>query len=166
MPFQHSPPAIKTRSQARTQSVITLTPRAPLDSSPAVPHLRAHLDRGQFMEGEEPSRKEGRGPKKTNSFLGVVGTSTGIQNTTLTGLGEDYVEEEQNYVEEKESDSTEASPAPVGESQGTGGPNLAQSNHPVSHKSEISLLAIMQQIPQIMDNVQAASSSEAPRHPL
>ncbi|MBW0502353.1 hypothetical protein O181_042068 [Austropuccinia psidii MF-1] len=35
MPIQHSPPARKTRSQARTQSVLTPTPRAPLDGTPA-----------------------------------------------------------------------------------------------------------------------------------
>ncbi|MBW0564788.1 hypothetical protein O181_104503 [Austropuccinia psidii MF-1] len=62
-------------------------------------------------------------------------------------------------------DSTEGVLAPVGESQHTGGPTLAQSNQPVSNKSEQSLLAIMRQITQIMTNLQVASSSEASRLP-
>ncbi|MBW0591086.1 hypothetical protein O181_130801 [Austropuccinia psidii MF-1] len=106
MPIQHSPPARQTRSQARTQAVIAKTPRAPLDGTPAVPKLRAQLDRGPHMEGAAPSRKEGIGP------------------------GEDGEEEEENYVEEEESDGTEGVPAPVEASQGTGGPTLAQSNQP------------------------------------
>ncbi|MBW0531390.1 hypothetical protein O181_071105 [Austropuccinia psidii MF-1] len=44
-------------------------------------------------------------------------------------------------------------------------PTLAQSNQPVSHQSEPSLLAIMQQMTQIMANLQAASSSESSRPP-
>ncbi|MBW0549537.1 hypothetical protein O181_089252 [Austropuccinia psidii MF-1] len=51
------------------------------------------------------------------------------------------------------------------ESQGTRGSALAQSNQPVSHQYEPSLLAIMQQMTQIMANIQAASSSEASRPP-
>ncbi|MBW0563807.1 hypothetical protein O181_103522 [Austropuccinia psidii MF-1] len=62
MPIQHSPPARHTRSQARTKAVLTPTPRAPLDGTPAVPQLRAQLDRGPIMEGEAPSRQQGRGP--------------------------------------------------------------------------------------------------------
>ncbi|MBW0591781.1 hypothetical protein O181_131496, partial [Austropuccinia psidii MF-1] len=56
MPIQHSPPARQTRSQARTQAVLTPTPRAPLDGTPAVSQLRAELDRGPTLEGAEPSR--------------------------------------------------------------------------------------------------------------
>ncbi|MBW0495183.1 hypothetical protein O181_034898 [Austropuccinia psidii MF-1] len=63
------------------------------------------------------------------------------------------------------SDGTEGVPAPVRESQGTGGPTIAQSNQPVSHKSEPFLLAIMQQMTQNMANIQEASSSEASRPP-
>ncbi|MBW0589439.1 hypothetical protein O181_129154 [Austropuccinia psidii MF-1] len=100
MPIQHSPPARQTRSQARAQAILTPTPRAPLEGTPA----------------------------------------------------------EENYVEEEESDGTEGVPAPVGASQGTGGPALDKSNPP-----EPSLLAIMQQITQIMANLQAASFSEASR---
>ncbi|MBW0556767.1 hypothetical protein O181_096482 [Austropuccinia psidii MF-1] len=75
----------------------------------------------------------------------------------------DTSHKEDNYVEEKESDGTDGVPAPVGASQGTGGKNLAQSNKPVSHQSDPSLLDIMQQMTQIMANFQAASSSEASR---
>ncbi|MBW0570494.1 hypothetical protein O181_110209 [Austropuccinia psidii MF-1] len=82
------------------------------------------------------------------------------------GPGEDGEEEEENYVEGEESDGTEGVPAPVGASQGTEGPTLAQSNQPVSHQSELSLLAIMQKMTQIMANIQASSSSEASRPPV
>ncbi|MBW0555931.1 hypothetical protein O181_095646 [Austropuccinia psidii MF-1] len=126
MPIQYSPAARQTISQARTQAVLTSTPRAPLDGTPAVPQLRAQLDRGPCEDGEE---------------------------------------EEENSVEEEESDGTEGVPAPVEAPQGTGGPTLAQSNQPVSHHSEPYLLAIMQQMTQIMANLQEASSSEASRPP-
>ncbi|MBW0573693.1 hypothetical protein O181_113408 [Austropuccinia psidii MF-1] len=69
------------------------------------------------------------------------------------------------FLEEEESDGTEAAPAPVGVPQGTGRPTLAQSDPPVSHQSEPSLLAIMQQMTQIVANLQAASSSESSRPP-
>ncbi|MBW0511198.1 hypothetical protein O181_050913 [Austropuccinia psidii MF-1] len=90
MPMQHSDPARQTRSQARTS-------RAPLDSAPAVPQLRAQLDRGPIMEGAAPSRKEGRGQMRTN----------------LKVRGEDDEGEEENSVEEEESDGTEGVPSPV-----------------------------------------------------
>ncbi|MBW0574514.1 hypothetical protein O181_114229 [Austropuccinia psidii MF-1] len=77
------------------------------------------------------------------------------------GPGEDGKEEEENSVEEEESDGTEGVPAPVGATQGTEGPTLAQYNQPVSHQSEPSLLVIMQQMTHIMANIQAASSSES-----
>ncbi|MBW0527115.1 hypothetical protein O181_066830 [Austropuccinia psidii MF-1] len=136
MPIQHSPPARKTRAQA----VLTPTPRAPFDGTPAVPQSRAKVDRGPILEGAEPSRKEGRGPRRSSP-------------------GEDGEEEEE------ESDGTEGVPAPVGASQGTGGPTLDQSDQPVSHQSEPSLLAIMQQMTQIMANIQEASVSESSRPP-
>ncbi|MBW0498813.1 hypothetical protein O181_038528 [Austropuccinia psidii MF-1] len=115
------------------------------------------------VEGAALSRKEGRVPKRSSSFSGVVGGFPGISRTTIKGPGEDGEEEEENFVEEEESDGTEDVPAPVRESQGTGGPTLAQSNQPVSHQSEPSLLAIMQQMTENMANLQAASSSEASR---
>ncbi|MBW0515796.1 hypothetical protein O181_055511 [Austropuccinia psidii MF-1] len=77
MPIQHSPPVRQTRSQARTQAVLTPTPRAPLDGTPAIPHLRAHLDRGRNVEGVAPSRKEGRAPRRLSAFSGVVGQFSG-----------------------------------------------------------------------------------------
>ncbi|MBW0493117.1 hypothetical protein O181_032832 [Austropuccinia psidii MF-1] len=140
--MQHTPPARKTRSQARAQYVHTPTPRAALDGTPAVPQLRVQLDRGPCREGAAPSRKEGKGPRRSRSFSGV-----------------------ENSVEEEGSDGTEGVPAPVGASQGTGGPTLSQSDQPVSHWSEPSLLAIMQQMTQIMANFHEASVSESSRPP-
>ncbi|MBW0505383.1 hypothetical protein O181_045098 [Austropuccinia psidii MF-1] len=136
MPIQRSPPARHTRSQARTQGVLTSTPRDPLDGTPTVPQLRAHLDGGPNVEGAAPSRKEGIVPRISSSF-------TGLSRTTLEGPGEDDEEEEEDSVQEEASDDIEGDPAPVGESQCTGGPTLAQYNQPVSHQSEPSLLAIM-----------------------
>ncbi|MBW0560351.1 hypothetical protein O181_100066 [Austropuccinia psidii MF-1] len=165
MPIKHSPPARKTRSQARAQAALPPTPRAPLSGTPAVPQLRAQLDRGPHMEGTAPSRKEGRGPRRSNSFSGVVGKFPGLSRTTFKGPGEDGEEEEENSVEAEESDGTEGVPAPMAASQGTGGPTLAQSDQPVSHYSEPSLLAIMQKMTQALPNLQAASSSESSRPP-
>ncbi|MBW0570902.1 hypothetical protein O181_110617 [Austropuccinia psidii MF-1] len=124
MPFQHSPPLRWTR----TQDVLTPTPRVPLDGTPAVPQLRAHLDRGPVMEGAAPSIFPGRGQRRSRSFSGVVGGFPGLSRNTLKVPGEE---------------GTEGVPAPVGASQGTRGPTLAQYNQP-----ESSLLAIMQQITQ------------------
>ncbi|MBW0573439.1 hypothetical protein O181_113154 [Austropuccinia psidii MF-1] len=165
MPLQHSPPARQTRSQALTQAVLTPTPRGPLDGTPAVSQLRAKLDRGPILEGAAPSRKEGRVSRRLISFSGVVGSFPGMSRTTFRGPGEDDEEEEENYVEEEESDGTEAAPAPVGASEGTRGPTLAQSDQPISHQTEPLLLAIMQQMTQIMANLQAAPSSEVSRPP-
>ncbi|MBW0588338.1 hypothetical protein O181_128053 [Austropuccinia psidii MF-1] len=119
MPIQHSPPARQTRSQARSQAGLTPTPRASLDATPAVSKLRAKLERAA------PSRKEGRGPRRSSSFSGVVGGFPGTSRTNFRGPGEDGEEEEENSVEEEESDGTEGVPAPAGASQGTGGPTLA-----------------------------------------
>ncbi|MBW0580456.1 hypothetical protein O181_120171 [Austropuccinia psidii MF-1] len=165
MPLQHSPPARQTRSQDRTQAVLTPTPRAPLDGTPAISQLKAKLDRGPILKGAESSRKDGRGPRRSSSFSGVVGRFPGTSRAIFKGPGEDGEEVEENFVEEEGSDGTEGVPAPLEASQGTGGPTLAQSNHPVSHQSEPSLLAIMRQMTQIMANLQAASSSEASRPP-
>ncbi|MBW0509287.1 hypothetical protein O181_049002 [Austropuccinia psidii MF-1] len=135
MLIQHSPPPRKTRFQARAQAVLTPTPRT-----------------------EEPFWKEGRGPRISNSFSGVVGGFPGLSRTTFRGRGEEGKEEEENYVEKEGSDGTEGAPAPVGASQGTGGSTLAQSN-----QSELSLLAIMQKMTQMMANLQADSSSKSSR---
>ncbi|MBW0582381.1 hypothetical protein O181_122096, partial [Austropuccinia psidii MF-1] len=88
-----------------------------------------------------------------------------LSRTTFKGPGECGEEEEETSVEEEESDGTEGVPAPGGASQGTGEPIIAQCNQPVSHQSEPSLLAIMQQMTHIMANLQAASSSESLRPP-
>ncbi|MBW0485331.1 hypothetical protein O181_025046 [Austropuccinia psidii MF-1] len=124
---------LQTRSQARPQAILTPTPRAPLDGTAAVPQLRAQLDRGPRMEGEAPSRKEGRGPRRSSSLSGVASRFPGLSRTNLKVPGEDDEEKEENSVEEEDSDGTEGVPAPVGESQGTGRPTLAQSNQPDSH---------------------------------
>ncbi|MBW0477379.1 hypothetical protein O181_017094 [Austropuccinia psidii MF-1] len=65
------------------------------------------------MEGEAPSRKEGRGPRISRSFSGVVGAFPGISRTTLKGPGEDDAEEEEMSVEKEQSDGIEVVPAPV-----------------------------------------------------
>ncbi|MBW0554248.1 hypothetical protein O181_093963 [Austropuccinia psidii MF-1] len=109
MPVEHSPPARQTRSQARAQAALTPTPR--------VPQLRAQLDRGPRMEGAAPSRKEGRGPRRSILLSGVVGGFPGLSRTSLKVQGEDDDEEGENSVEEEESDGTEGVPAPVGASQ-------------------------------------------------
>ncbi|MBW0472337.1 hypothetical protein O181_012052 [Austropuccinia psidii MF-1] len=165
MPVQHSPHVRQTRSQARNKAVLTPTPRAPLEGTPEAHQLRAHLDRGPKLEVAAPSRKEGRGPRRSSSFSGVVGSFPGLSRTTFKGPGEDGEEEEENSVEEEGSDGTEGVPAPVRVSEGTGGSTLAQSNQPVSHQSEPSLLAIMQQMTQIMANIQEYSASEASKPP-
>ncbi|MBW0501483.1 hypothetical protein O181_041198 [Austropuccinia psidii MF-1] len=165
MPIQHSSSGRQTRSQARTQAVLTPTPRAPVDGTPVVPQLRAQLDRGPHMEGAANSRKEGREPRRSKSFSGVVGGFQGLSRTRFKGLGEDGKEEEKNSVEQEESDGNKSVPSPVGESQGTVGPTLAKSNQPVSHQSEPSLLAIMQKITKIMANIQEASSFASSRPP-
>ncbi|MBW0482753.1 hypothetical protein O181_022468 [Austropuccinia psidii MF-1] len=157
--------SLQTRSRDRTQAFLTPTPRAPLDGIPEVPQLRAKLDRGPILEGAAPSRREGRGPRISSSFSGVVGGFPGTSRTIFKGPGEDGEEEVENFVEEEESDGTEGFPAPVEASQRTGGPTLAQSNQPVSHQSEPCLLAIMQKMTPIMANLQAASSSETSRPP-
>ncbi|MBW0501902.1 hypothetical protein O181_041617 [Austropuccinia psidii MF-1] len=140
MPVKHLLMARQTRSQARAQAVLTPTPRVPPDGTP----------------------EEGRGPRISSSFSGVVGRFPGLSRTTFKGPGE---EEEENSVEDEESDGTEGVPSPVGASLGIGRPTLAQSDWPVSHQSEPSLLAIMQQMTQIMANLQEASSSESSRPP-
>ncbi|MBW0551846.1 hypothetical protein O181_091561 [Austropuccinia psidii MF-1] len=150
-------------SQARAPAVLTPTSSAPLDGTPAIPQLRVQLDRGPITEGEAPLGKEGRGPRRSTSLSGVVGRFPGAARTTFKGPGEDDEEGQENSVEEEESDGTEDVPAPVGASQGTGGPNLAQYNQPVFHQSEPSLLAIMQEMTQIMANLQEASSSDSSR---
>ncbi|MBW0494220.1 hypothetical protein O181_033935 [Austropuccinia psidii MF-1] len=163
MPLQHSPPARQTRSQAQIQAVLTPTPRALLDGTPAVSQLKSKLDRGPTVEEAEPSRKEGRVPRRSNSSSEVVGSLPGMSRTTFRVPGEDGEEEEENSVEEVESDGTEAAPASVGSSECTRGPTIAQSDQPVSHQTEPSLLAIMQQMTQIMANLEAGASSEVSR---
>ncbi|MBW0574962.1 hypothetical protein O181_114677 [Austropuccinia psidii MF-1] len=114
-----------------------------------------------------PHARKTRSQARTQAFVTPTPRAPldRLSRTTLKGPGEDGEEEEENSVEEEESDGTEGVPAPVGAPQGTGGPTLAQSNQPVSHQSKPSLLAIMQQMTQVMANLQAASSSEASNPP-
>ncbi|MBW0472558.1 hypothetical protein O181_012273 [Austropuccinia psidii MF-1] len=165
MLIPHSPPARHTRSHARTQAVLTPTPRDPLYSTPEAPPLRAQLDRGPHKEGAVPSRKEGRGPRRSSSFSGVVRIFPAISRTTFKVPGEEGEEMEESSVEEEGCDANEGFCAPVGASQGTVGPTLDHSNQPVSHQSEPSFLAIMKPMTQVMPNLQAASSSEESRPP-
>ncbi|MBW0516694.1 hypothetical protein O181_056409 [Austropuccinia psidii MF-1] len=83
-----------------------------------------------------------------------------MSKISFKGLGEYGEEEEENYMEEDEPEVTEVSSFPVGESEGTRGPTLAQSNQPSSHLSDPSLLAIMQQMTQIMANLEEELSFE------
>ncbi|MBW0589437.1 hypothetical protein O181_129152, partial [Austropuccinia psidii MF-1] len=50
---------------------------------------------------EDPAWKEGRVPRRSNSFSGVVGSFPGISRTSFKGPGEDGEEEEENSVEGK-----------------------------------------------------------------
>ncbi|MBW0548119.1 hypothetical protein O181_087834 [Austropuccinia psidii MF-1] len=84
------------------------------------------------MERAAPSRKEGRGRRRSISFSGVVGQFLGTSMTTFKGPCEDGEEEQENSVEEEESDGTVGVPALVGASQDTGGPTLAKSDQSVS----------------------------------
>ncbi|MBW0498094.1 hypothetical protein O181_037809 [Austropuccinia psidii MF-1] len=94
MPIQQSPP----ERQTRAHSFLTPIQRAPCDGTPAVPQLRVQLDRGTRIEGEALSKKEGRGPRRSNYFSGVVGRLPGPPRTTLKGLCEYGEEEEKNSV--------------------------------------------------------------------
>ncbi|MBW0530060.1 hypothetical protein O181_069775 [Austropuccinia psidii MF-1] len=93
-----------------------------------------------------PPARQTRSRARAQAFL------TPAPRAPLEGTPE-VPQEEENSVEEEESDGSEGVPAPVGASQGTGRPTLAQSNQPVSHQPEPSLLAIMQQMTQIMANL-------------
>ncbi|MBW0546169.1 hypothetical protein O181_085884 [Austropuccinia psidii MF-1] len=81
MPVQLSPPARETISHSRTKAFFTPKPRVCLNGTPAVTQLRTHSDR------EAPSRKEGRGPRRSNQFPRLVGASqpaTQNQSTSMT----------------------------------------------------------------------------------
>ncbi|MBW0558394.1 hypothetical protein O181_098109 [Austropuccinia psidii MF-1] len=93
MPFQHSIPVIQKVSQDTGHAVLTSTPRVPIEGTPEVPQLRAHLDRGPNMKKLEPSRNQGRGFRRSRSFSGAVGFFPGMSTTTFKCLGEDGEEE-------------------------------------------------------------------------
>ncbi|MBW0548735.1 hypothetical protein O181_088450 [Austropuccinia psidii MF-1] len=58
MPIQHSPPERQTRSQARTQAVLTPTRRAPLEGTPAVPGEDNEEEEENSVEEEESDSTE------------------------------------------------------------------------------------------------------------
>ncbi|MBW0552436.1 hypothetical protein O181_092151 [Austropuccinia psidii MF-1] len=85
------------------------------------------------MEGAAPSRKEGRGPRSSSSFSGVVNGFPGTSRTIFNSPVEEFGEEEENSVDKEESNGTEGVTAPVGASQGTGGRTLSQSDQYISY---------------------------------
>ncbi|MBW0560465.1 hypothetical protein O181_100180 [Austropuccinia psidii MF-1] len=103
--------------------------------------------------------------RKTRSWARVQAVLTPNPKSPLDGTPAVPQPEEENSVEEEYCDCTEGVPAPVGESQGTGGAPRAQYNEPVSHHSEPSLLALMHKMTLILSNFQTASSSEESRQP-
>ncbi|MBW0477648.1 hypothetical protein O181_017363 [Austropuccinia psidii MF-1] len=106
MPVQHSPSPRQTRSLARAQDT----------------------EDPYWKEQHHPERKE-EGQKIKFIFRGVFGGSPGLPRTTFKGPGEDDGGEQEDSVEEEVSDGNEDVPAPLGASQGTGGPALAMSNN-------------------------------------
>ncbi|MBW0539412.1 hypothetical protein O181_079127 [Austropuccinia psidii MF-1] len=109
MPVQHSPHSRQTLSQARAQAIFTPNPRAPLYGTPAVPQLRAQLDKGPIF-GRRTIQEGRKGAKK----IKFIFRSSGRISRTFKGPGEDGEEEEENSVEEEESDGTKGVPAAVG----------------------------------------------------
>ncbi|MBW0552482.1 hypothetical protein O181_092197 [Austropuccinia psidii MF-1] len=88
MPIQHSPPARQTRSQDRAQAVLTPTPRAPLDGSPAVtqedPVWKTNLKGpGEDDEEEEENSVEEEESDGTEGFPDSVGASQGTGGPTI-----------------------------------------------------------------------------------
>ncbi|MBW0514722.1 hypothetical protein O181_054437 [Austropuccinia psidii MF-1] len=92
MPVQNSPPAIQTRSQARDQAVLPPTPTASLGD------LRSSSTEGPFGHRTSHGR----------------GSTIHPGRTTFKGPGEDDTQQEEKFVEEEESDITEAASTPVG----------------------------------------------------
>ncbi|MBW0530552.1 hypothetical protein O181_070267 [Austropuccinia psidii MF-1] len=92
-------------------------------------------------------------------------SSSGWDSRAFKIIGENGEEEEEKFVEEEEYDGTKVAPAPLGASEGSGGPTVAQYNWPFSHQNEPYLLGIMQQMTQIMANLQADSRPPAFKTP-
>ncbi|MBW0478112.1 hypothetical protein O181_017827 [Austropuccinia psidii MF-1] len=55
--------------------------------------------RQRTNHGRSRTIQEGRGPRRSSSFSGVVGTFPGTSRTTFKGSHEDDTEEEENSVE-------------------------------------------------------------------
>ncbi|MBW0565424.1 hypothetical protein O181_105139 [Austropuccinia psidii MF-1] len=90
MPLQHSLPARKTRSQARTQSVLTPTPRAPLDGTPAGPGEDGEEEEENFVEEEESDGTEGV-PAPVGEFQGTWGPTLAQYNQPVSHQSEPYL---------------------------------------------------------------------------
>ncbi|MBW0511475.1 hypothetical protein O181_051190 [Austropuccinia psidii MF-1] len=93
-------------------------------------------ERQTRSQTEDQSRREKNHPGRKEEFpedkflFRSSWWFLGMSRTTFRGPGEDGEEEEESSVEEEESDGTEAAPAPVGASEGSRGPTLAQSDQP------------------------------------
>ncbi|MBW0517027.1 hypothetical protein O181_056742 [Austropuccinia psidii MF-1] len=93
---------------------------------------------------QSPPERQTRSQTRAQAFLTPTprapldGTPEVPQLRAQFGRKEEGQEdqEKENSMEEEESDLTENVPAPVGASQHTEGPTLAQSNQPVSHQYE------------------------------
>ncbi|MBW0535820.1 hypothetical protein O181_075535 [Austropuccinia psidii MF-1] len=134
MTVQHSPPSDNTRSQ-RHQGVLTPIARAPLDRTPSVHQLSAHLDRGPQIDREAPSRAESR-------------------------AGEAEDEEGEEYMEEEESEEIEVAAALEGSLEDSEAPNLAHSNQTFVSKAEPNFHKMMEQMTQFMGQL---TQTVAPR---
>ncbi|MBW0487389.1 hypothetical protein O181_027104 [Austropuccinia psidii MF-1] len=100
MPVQNSFPARWKISWVRLQVIQNPTSRIPPCGTTADDHLRAFVERGKIMEGEETSRKGGRGPSKLNSLPQSVDILPRISKTMFQGLGEDGEEEKDSMYKE------------------------------------------------------------------
>ncbi|MBW0488095.1 hypothetical protein O181_027810 [Austropuccinia psidii MF-1] len=85
MPVEDSPPARQARSLARTQDVITPTPRAPLDGTPAVPQLRTPHGRSSTIpEGRKRANKVENSVEEEESD-GTEGVPAPVEASQGTG---------------------------------------------------------------------------------
>ncbi|MBW0485819.1 hypothetical protein O181_025534 [Austropuccinia psidii MF-1] len=101
MPVQQSPPSKNTRSQ-RHQAALPPTARAPLEHTPSVHQLSENLDRGQPMEGAEPSKRQCVKSRRSRAFSGLLGGYPSISKGPRSILGEaddgEGEESEENQV--------------------------------------------------------------------
>ncbi|MBW0534955.1 hypothetical protein O181_074670, partial [Austropuccinia psidii MF-1] len=86
-PLQHSPPERQTRSQARTKAVLTPTPRAPLDGTPAGPGEDGEEEEEISVEEEESDGTEGV-PAPVESSQGTGGPTLAHSNQPFSHQSE------------------------------------------------------------------------------